>query len=176
LMHVDTDETIPVPSVGLALRYVDAVPEANPFQFLVGGRQVLPYDWSGCTGVMMPLLGPGISPSFARCLHDWLALSNEPLMARTAGKLADGPACSADVDLAIRLSWKKAGEAAEPVALSLGDLEVLSRMGQNDVRADVIPKIKALATLGELSIDGVARNGTLKFSGNLAQAPEGSKS
>jgi hypothetical protein len=94
-------------------------------------------------------------------------------MAEVAGNLADGPACAAEADIALRASWEKLGTCAEAVVSRLGADEILPRMNIDDVSADVLPKITALSTLGEIAIDGVAREGTLKFSGYLAKAAKG---
>ena len=120
----------------------------------------------------MPLLGTEWSPCIARTPHDWIATSREPLMADIAGNLAEGPACAAEVDVALRASWEKIGAFAEQIVQRLAKDEIIPRMNVDDVRADILPKIKAVSKLGEVRIDGSVRGGTLKFSGHLAEPTE----
>ena len=172
LFDVETRSPQLVPNVAFVMRYADDVPEASPFAHILANRQSAPFAWNDCPGTMTPLLGSEWSPCAAKAPHDWVLTSREPLMAEVAGNLADGPACAADVDVALRISWEKLGKWAEAIVLQLGAGEVIPQMSVDDVRADVLPKITALSKLGDVTIDGVAHGGTLKFSGYLAKATE----
>lgn len=173
LLDIEAKETMPVPVLAFAMRYADSAPEADPFSSIFQSRQKVPFEWNGNAGYMAPLLGTAISPCVARTQREWMLTTNGPAMSEVAGHLADGPACAGEVDVALRASWEKIGDALEAVVLQLGEAEALPRMNANDVRAVVLPKIKALSKLGRIALDGVAREGTLKFSGHLAKPVEG---
>lgn len=172
LLDIDADEAMPVPDLAFAVRYPDAAPETSPFAEMIVGRETLPFEWSENGGVMVPLLGSECSPCIARTPHDWIVTSREPLMRDIGGNLAEGPACAAEVDVALRASWEKLGAFAEEIVQRLAKDEVLPRMNVDDVSADIVPKITAMSKLGEIRIDGSVRGGTLKFSGNLAKPVE----
>ncbi len=172
LLDMDADATMPVPDLAFVLRYPDAAPERSPYAEMTEGRETLPFTWNGNSGMTMPLLGTEWSPCIARTPHDWIVTSREPLMADIAGNLAEGPACAAEVDVALRASWEKIGAFAEQIAQRLAKDEIIPRMNVDDVRADILPKIKAVSKLGEVRIDGSVRGGTLKFSGHLAEPTE----
>ncbi|MCC6796710.1 MAG: hypothetical protein IT366_16440 [Candidatus Hydrogenedentes bacterium] len=172
LLDVAADQAVPLPDMALALRYPDAAPERSPIGEMIEGIETLPYVWGSNSGVMVPLLGTEWSPCIARTPHDWIVTSREPLMAEIAGKLAEGPACAAEVDVALRASWEKLGAFADQMVQRFAKDEMIPRMNVDDVRANILPKIAAASKLGELRIDGTARGGTLKFSGHLAKSTE----
>lgn len=173
LLEVDTRSTLPVPGVAWAMRFSDEAPGLEPLERVFASRPFVPYQWDGNHGFMAPILGMEMSPCAVRTLHDWVLTTTEPLMAEVAGHLADGPACAAEVDVALRASWSELGKIAEGLALRLAEDELIPRMNTDDIGATVVPKIKALSMLGEIALDGVAREGTLKFSGHLAKSEEG---
>jgi hypothetical protein len=173
LIDVDTRSAIPTPDLAFAMRYAEAVPESDPFSGILANRQAIPFEWNNCPGFMAPLLGTEWSPCVAKSPHEWIMTTRGPVMAEVAGNLADGPACAAEADITLRASWEKLGTCAEAVVSRLGADEILPRMNIDDVSADVLPKITALSKLGEIAIDGVSREGTLKFSGYLAKAAKG---
>lgn len=172
VIDVGAEQALPVPDLAVALRYPDTAPETNRFADMIAGQETLPFTWNGNSGIMIPLLGTEWSPCIARTQHDWIVTSREPVMADIAGHLAEGPACAAEVDIALRASWEKLGTFAEQLVLRLAKDEIIPRMNVDDVRADVLPKIAAVSKLGDVRIDGTVRGGTLKFSGYLAKPTE----
>ncbi|MCC6154588.1 MAG: hypothetical protein IT367_12550 [Candidatus Hydrogenedentes bacterium] len=174
VMDINAEQALPLPDLAVALRYPDISPETSPFAEFTAGRETIPFEWSGNTGVLLPLLGTEWSPCVVRTQHDWIVTSREALMAKVSGNLAEGPACAADVDVALRASWEKLGTFAEQIVARLAEDEAIPRMNLNDARADLVPKITALSKLGEIQIDGAVRGGTLKISGHLAKPAEGS--
>ncbi|MDZ4858228.1 MAG: hypothetical protein SGI88_04540, partial [Candidatus Hydrogenedentes bacterium] len=106
----------------------------------------------------------------AQSSREWIASTNEAAMAGLAGRLREGPACAADVDVAVRVSWARFGEGADVVAAWLGENDLLPRLGEADVRGSLATRIKALSHLGELRIDGEARTNVIKFTGSLAES------
>ncbi|MBM3289815.1 MAG: hypothetical protein FJY92_06650 [Candidatus Hydrogenedentes bacterium] len=173
LLDVDTRLAPPMPGLAMAMRFADDAPDIAPVLSVLGGRQTIPFRWNGFDGIVAPVLGSEFSPCVARTRHEWIVTTREPLMAALAGQLADGPACAAETDIALRASWGKIGEVAEAIARELGQNEVVPRMNLDDINADIVPKITALSKLGEIAIDASAHESTLKFSGHLAKAIEG---
>ncbi|NUM52172.1 MAG: hypothetical protein HUU46_00880 [Candidatus Hydrogenedentes bacterium] len=172
LLDVDNSGSVPIPRAALAARFADSAPNVQPLAEMFAERQTVPYEWKGSAGIMAPLLGMAFSPCVAETPYDWILTTNESVMADVAGNLSEGPACGADVDIALRASWEKLGAIAEALVLRAAEDGLVPRRSSEDIKADVIPRLTALSRLGGLTVDGVAREGTLKFSGYLAKAGE----
>ncbi|MCC6487071.1 MAG: hypothetical protein IT364_06185 [Candidatus Hydrogenedentes bacterium] len=167
LLDVSVEDTLPIPDAALVLRGGAASGATHPLAPLASGHASIPYEWEGQPGLYIPWLGEQLSPCLGRSGRDWIVTLNEPSMAALAGSLSPGPAETADVDLAVRMSWEKAGKAAQGIARSIAYNSLLPRMNAEETRRALPPKIDALSRLGALHINARAEGEWLSFDGNL---------
>lgn len=173
LLNVDVQSDLPLPDLAFVMRGSGARVIQHPMLTLAGGRATVPYEWAGEPGVAVPLLGPALMPCFGQSGRDWIATVNESTMASLAGAMSAGPACPPDVDIAVRLSWERAGKIAESIVEKAGALELIPGVNVSDVQRDVGPKLRALSQLGEAALEGHARGNWVHFSGYLTRTNAG---
>ena len=170
VMDVDVQEVTPAPEIAAILRSALPAQGAYPLDELAVDGQMLPYEWKGHAGRLIPWLGEKLSPCLSSCERDWLFTTQEPTMARLAGRLREDAPVKADV--ALRADWKKLSERAEALVRRAAELELIPRVNVKDVESRVIPYVKMAACLGTLRIDGEGKGDRIAFEGVLAHPQE----
>ena len=182
LVGLDTAAPTPVPELALVIRCPAPVSGPHPLGPVLipptepamdAASFPLPCEWAGEPGLLAPLLGEKLAVCLGQSGRDWLAASQEPVMASLAGHLAEGPEVAADV--ALRGDWETIGKAVERLLHRAGELELVPRMGEADVEAELVPVARGLSRLGVLELDGQAEGTWLNFKGALAREREQSE-
>ncbi|MBN2310032.1 MAG: hypothetical protein JXR94_13750 [Candidatus Hydrogenedentes bacterium] len=170
LIGLEFSGTLPVPRAALVLRPARPADGPHPLAPLLGPVDAIPYEWQGYPGVLAPLAGENLALCLGRDERDWLATTQEPVMAALVGSLAAGPAVPADV--AVRLRWEPVGAAVEQAMVAMGEMELAGERNKADVAADLLPVARGLARLGLLELEGEAQDGWVEFEGFLARAAD----
>jgi hypothetical protein len=176
LLDIDTSETTPVPELALIIRCQAAVSGPHPLEAVLvppaepamdAASFPLPCEWNGEPGLLAPMLGEKLAVCLGRNGRDWLAASQEPVMTSLAGHLAAGREVAADVS--VRGDWETIGLVAERLLKQAGELELVPRMGQDDVETELVPIARGVSGLGVFEIDGQADGTWLNLKGALAR-------
>lgn len=165
LHSVDTSSILPIPKMALALRTKSSSENHHPFLPLIANEPPIPSFWNEHAGWIMPWLGEKLSLCLAQTDTLALATSQEPLMARLAGRMNLHP-ISANA-LAVRADWAKIGESLSALLRQAASLELIPEKDPHDVEQDLLPIARALTRLGNLCIDASSDGTALLFSGTL---------
>ncbi|MCP4643750.1 MAG: hypothetical protein GY851_25115 [bacterium] len=168
LSNIGTGEPLPVPEFALVLRGTQPVSGPHPLEALFRSVVSVPYEWQERPGNYVALLGEQMAPCLAGYERDWILATREPLMRELMGGLASGPAVLADAS--VRLDWTRAGETAEAVIRTLGELELVPGRAKGDVNAELLPIARGAAQLGRLELDAYSEGEWMRFEGALATA------
>jgi hypothetical protein len=99
LLGLDGKGPVPLPTFAAALHNSTLAPQIHPLAGWAVSEHLLPYAWDQHAGSLIPFLGDAFTLCLAGEAPLWLVSSNEPAMARLAGKtnLALGRATAAAV-------------------------------------------------------------------------------
>ena len=168
VMDVDTAQVLPVPEVALVLRQSVPAYGVHPLESIVAETDTVPYEWEEHPGVLAPLWGEKAAVCLGQYGSDWLATSQEPLMAALVGKLRAGAPVNAD--MSIRVDWHKLGTCAETLVRRAAALELIPRMNAADAEVRLVPSVRNLARFGTLRLDvRAAGDERVVFEGLLAE-------
>ena len=123
LVGLDTDETIPVPEVALVMRSAGPAEGDHPLGAWASSDTAIDYEWDARPGVLAPWVGEKLTLCLGRCGNDWLAASQEPVMAVVNGRLRGAPSVAADA--AVRVDWASLAECVEDLLRSGVELELV---------------------------------------------------
>ncbi len=165
LLSVDTAATLPVPRMALAFRMPLSSANPHPLMPLIASEDALPSSWGGHPGWILPWLGEKLSLCLTQTDGYALVTSQEPLMARLAGRMTPHPV-GANA-LAIQVDWAKTGECVAALLRQAAQLELIPGKDSRDVEQDYIPATRALSRLGALCVEASSDGTTLNFSGTL---------
>ncbi|HPO14102.1 MAG TPA: hypothetical protein PLI09_11705 [Candidatus Hydrogenedentes bacterium] len=165
LHSVDTSSTLPIPQMALALRTTPSPENNHPLLSLIANEPPVPSFWNEHPGWIMPWLGEKLSLCLVQTGTCALATSQEPLMARLAGRM-NLYSINANA-LALRADWAKIGDSLSALLRQAAPLELIPEKDSRDVEQDVIPIARALSRLGKLRIDASSDGNKLFFSGTL---------
>ena len=168
LAGIDMSETMPIPQISGVARANRIARGQHPLQPLLRNMHSIPYEWYGREGSVTPVLGEKITFCLGRSGRDWLAASQQSLMAQIRNENTTEYE-SVIADAVVTLSWEKAATAAESIILRAAELSLLPEMNSNDVRHYIAPKIKAMQAMGEMKVAGHFEGNNMVFKGNLAR-------
>jgi hypothetical protein len=173
LLDVSTVTTLPIPRLALVLRGDPELDRPHPLLGLLPDQSRISYIWGGERGSLVPIAGEELSAYFGQSGRDWLITNQEPAMGALAGSLAPGPAVPQEIDVTLRIDWRRAGEVIGALLLEVAKFELIPRMNDAEARRDVPPRAKALSNLGALSLDGFVRGDVVLLKGHLFQTQAG---
>ena len=167
LFDTGLDGVLPVPELALVLRQA-AAGRPNPLEPLAHTGTVLPYEWEGKRGQIVPYLGERWALCLARDDKDWFATSNQLLMGKGLGKLSAGPPIQAD--LMLQLDWMKLGECMTRILNAAAEEELLMWKDVSDLGRDWMPYVDGMKKLGTLELRAIRESDRVRFEGHLTQS------
>ncbi len=173
LTDIKVSNAIPVPELAFAARCKRTARGRHPLESVFEEMDTVPYEWYGREGTIIPLLGENPSVCLGRHEKDWLATTNERLMRRLRNqKTETEKPQSVEADLCLTLSWEKAAKVAEGLLSHAAENSLLTEMNSDDLRHELLPKLRAVQELGEMSLRGNFEDGQIVFNGELARDTE----
>lgn len=174
LLGVDVSTVTPVPELAMALRAKTPAQGPHPLEFLSSEGNAKPYEWDTVRGVLVPWLGERLTLCLASDEKDWLATSQEPLMARLLGSREEtkGVASDFSADGAVTVNWRECAEPVGKLLTNAADFEFLGRMNKRDCERDLLPFVQALGKLGTLRVYAYSEQERVRFEGWLAFGAE----
>lgn len=174
LLGVDVSTITPVPELAMALRARAPVQEPHPLEFLASEGNAKPYEWDTVRGLLIPWLGERVTLCLASTGNDWLATSQEPLMARLLGTREEAKNMDSTVsaDGTISVNWREFAEPAGKLLTNAADLGLLDRVNKKDCERDLLPFVQALGKLGMLRLYAHSEQERVRFEGWLAFGTE----
>ena len=144
--QVDTSEFLAVPEFAIALRGEDVLP---PIRM---PREAIAYEWAGLSGWFKPWLGEKLSIC-AMGADDWRVFaSQEPVMARYAGRV--GMTSAVDVDILASADVGAFSQLAQILIRRAAEQELMPGWNSDDVQKDLVPLLDALGQLGRIVVQG----------------------
>jgi len=172
LLSVDTRSTPPVPTAGFIMRVRNTAQGAHPLASFIPAENAMPFEWSGISGTLVPILGEKVTLCLAARGNDWLAATTEPAMAKIAAAKAASETTPDDADAVITVDLVAASATLESLLMKAATLELLPGMNARDAQALFAPRLAALGRLGALNMRlHSAAQDEITLKGELVLAP-----
>ena len=164
LFDMSLDGILPVPDMALVMRQ-EMGNAPNPLLPLAQSGSVIPYEWEGKRGELIPFLGDRWTLCMAHDDKDWIATSNQQRMGAVLKGRHAGT--SVQADWMVQLNWNRLGDCTERILRTAISEELLWYTDARDFDREWMPYVDGIKQLGFMEVRGIRDGEQIQVDGML---------